>query len=399
MIAWKFTNNFQTISIEAKMTNDNTDNNLNKDFKKQFGMLWIILKLTGISIFEENQRNGLPNCGFMISKLLFPLLLHCNFVYLWYCTASVGKLTYALIIDLLLPFLTCVLWWMIYRRRKPLKDFLFHFNESTLSCLNKPNRYLSCTINTALCLLVVYTPFLIAMNALQRNGEPMPLLEILRFLQEMIFPSIVNVIYSAICYSLLRNLRSMKDAFEKQLDMACPMSATKLSKNYFEIIKDIEVFEDLFSAPVFILVFKNFCTVSITIMDMMYVPDWMSKLMVEAVFYFLYIFGTLGVLTVCAANIPLEMQRIKSVVMNKMSASSFEGGLLCNVKNVELLLNKEACVLTACNVFQFDRGFLLKALISVIAQAAVIFQLGSLLKETPPTNGNSTVNNPVTKPP
>ncbi|GFY66776.1 uncharacterized protein TNIN_376181 [Trichonephila inaurata madagascariensis] len=379
------------------MTTENNDKILNRELKKQFGMFWIVLRLTGISIFEENQRRGLPNFGFTISKLLFPLLLHCNFVYLWYCTASVGKLNYGLIIDLLLPLLTCVLWWMIYRRRKSLKDFLFHFNESTLSCLNKPSRYLSCTINTALCLIVVYTPFLIAMNALQRNGEPMPLLEILRFLQEMIFPSIVNIIYNAICYSLLRNLISMKDSFNKQLNMACPLSTTKLSKNYVEIIKDVEVFEDLFSAPVFILVLKDFCTISITIMDMMYVPNWMSKLGTEASFYFLYIFGTLGFLTICAANIPLEMQRIRSVLLNKMSASSLEGGLLCNEKNIELLLNRDVCVLTACNVFQFDRGFLLKALISVIAQAAVFFQLGSLLKGTSSKNENSTFNNSVAK--
>ncbi|GFX22766.1 hypothetical protein TNCV_4839031 [Trichonephila clavipes] len=180
--------------------------------------------------------------------------------------------------------------------------------------------------------------------------------------------------------------------------MACPLSTTKLSKNYVEIIKDIEVFEDLFSVPVFILVLKDFCTVSITIMDMMYVPDWASKLGTEASFYFLYIFGTLGFLTICAANIPLEMQRIRSVLLNKMSASSTEGRLLCNVKNIELLLNRDVCVLTACNVFQFDRVFLLKALISVIAQAAVIYQLGSLLVETSSKNENSTtLNNSITK--
>ncbi|GFQ69000.1 uncharacterized protein TNCT_176001 [Trichonephila clavata] len=132
-------------------------------------------------------------------------------------------------------------------------------------------------------------------------------------------------------------------------------------------------------------------------MSMMYVPDWMSKAIVEAVFYFLYIFGTLGILTVWAANIPLEMQRIKSMILNKMSESSLEGGLLCNVKNIQLLLNKDVCVLTAFNVFQFDRGFLLKALVSVIAQAVVIFQLGSFLEENSSTNGNSTLNNSITK--
>ncbi|GFT44999.1 uncharacterized protein NPIL_650151 [Nephila pilipes] len=188
----------------------------------------------------------------------------------------------------------------------------------------------------------------------------------------------------------------MKNAFNKQLDIACPLSATKLTDSYLEIIRDIECFEELFSAPVFILVFKDFCTVSIIIMDMMYVKNWMSKLMIEAVFYLLYIFVTLGVLTVCAANIPLEMQRIKSVLLNKMSVSSLHGGLLCHDKSFELLLKREACVLTACNMFNFDRGFLMKSLVTVIAQAVVVFQLGSSLQEgfprVPPKDLNSTLN-------
>ncbi|GFQ82600.1 hypothetical protein TNCT_63181 [Trichonephila clavata] len=69
------------------------------------------------------------------------------------------------------------------------------------------------------------------------------------------------------------------------------------------------------------------------------------------------------------------MQRIQSELLNKMSVSSFEGGLLYNEKYIELLLKRDVVILTSCNVFQFDRGFLLKALVSVVAQAIVVSQL------------------------
>ncbi|GFS60687.1 uncharacterized protein TNIN_130991 [Trichonephila inaurata madagascariensis] len=172
----------------------------------------------------------------------------------------------------------------------------------------------------------------------------------------------------------LTGLRCIKSKLEQKPDM-CSENVRKICKYYFGIIQGIEKFEDFFSAPVFILVVSNFCIVSLMVMDMMYVTNWVSKLMTEAVFYCLYIFGSLGVLTICAANIPLEMQRIKAVLLNKMSASSLEGRLLCNEKYIKLLLKRDVCVLTACNVFHFDRAFFLKALVSVIAQAIVAFQL------------------------
>ncbi|GFX22769.1 uncharacterized protein TNCV_4839061 [Trichonephila clavipes] len=195
-----------------------------------------------------------------------------------------------------------------------------------------------------------------------------------RTAQEIIFPSVAAILYCSNCYFLLLGLRSIKSKLEQQPDM-CSEGVRKICKQYFSIIKGVEKFEDLFSAPVFILVVNNFCIVSLIVMDMLHVQDWISKLMVEAVFYCLYFFVSLGVLTICAANIPLEMQRIKSILLNKMSASSFEGGLLCNEKYIELLLKRDVFILTSCNVFQFDRCFLLKALVSVVAQAIVVSQL------------------------
>ncbi|GFQ82599.1 hypothetical protein TNCT_63171 [Trichonephila clavata] len=100
----------------------------------------------------------------------------------------------------------------------------------------------------------------------------------------MIFPSVVAVLYCSNCYVLLLGLRSVKGKLEQQPDM-CSEDVRKICKQYFSIIRGVEKFEDLFSAPVFILVANDFCIVSLIVIDMLYVRDWVSKLMVEAVFF------------------------------------------------------------------------------------------------------------------
>ncbi|GFY66774.1 uncharacterized protein TNIN_376161 [Trichonephila inaurata madagascariensis] len=114
-------------------------------------------------------------------------------------------------------------------------------------------------------------------------------------------------------------------------------------------------------------------------MDMMSIEYWISKLMLEAFCYFVFICSALGVLSVWAANIPLEMSRIKSVLLDKISFQSDQDGLLCGEKQIIFALKRELCVLTACNIFPLDKGFLLKAVATVIAQAVVFYQLGSSL--------------------
>ncbi|GBN12919.1 hypothetical protein AVEN_264953-1 [Araneus ventricosus] len=153
-----------------------------------------------------------------------------------------------------------------------------------------------------------------------------------------------------------------------------------LTKNYLQVVKGVETFEELFSNPVAVIVFKDFCTVSIVIMDILHVENWLSEMMTETILYFALIFGTLGILTKCAADIPLEMLRIKSVLLDKVSEQIQKNGFLRYDTQINLLLKREVSVLTACNVFSFDRGFLLKAVITIIAQAVVIDQLGSSLK-------------------
>ncbi|GFY64127.1 uncharacterized protein TNIN_118821 [Trichonephila inaurata madagascariensis] len=351
-----------------------SDDILFAKLKRVFGKLWIVLELTGIFVFEKKNVSKMSRCSLILLEFCFPAFLHCNLFYLWYCIITNGKLNYELIIDITIPLLSIILWWLIYVRRNLLKNYYAHMISVTVVIKESQRRTLSYLINISLIFVVIYYIFFTGVQVIQGNVLVATTLLYFRTAQEIILPSVVAILYCSNCYFLLLGLRSIKSKLEQQPDM-CSEGVRKICKLYFSVIQGIEKFEDLFSTPVFILVANNFCLVSLIVMDMLYVRDWISKLMVEAVFYCLYVFASLGVLTICAANIPLEMQRIKSVLLNKMSASSFEGGLLGNEKCIELLLKRDVFILTSCNVFQFDRGFLLKALVTVVAQAIVVSQL------------------------
>ncbi|GBM16592.1 hypothetical protein AVEN_88940-1 [Araneus ventricosus] len=146
---------------------------------------------------------------------------------------------------------------------------------------------------------------------------------------------------------------------------------------YFDIIKEIEEFEELFSLVAFIVVFKNYCITSFILMDIMNVSSWLSKLVLESSFYLAFVCGSTGVLSVYAANIPLEIQNINSLLLDKLSVQAREDGLSATEKQIYFLLKRKVCVLTFYKVFSFDRGFVLKGVATIIGQAVVFNQLGS----------------------
>ncbi|GFU45042.1 uncharacterized protein TNCV_4235361 [Trichonephila clavipes] len=110
---------------------------------------------------------------------------------------------------------------------------------------------------------------------------------------------------------------------------------------------------------------------------MMHRENWVSELLLESVLYLTLVLGSMGVLTMYAGNIPLEMSRIKVILLNKLSEQSNGDCLRFGEKQINYIIKRDVNVLTACNLFEMDRGFLLKVLITVVAQAVVIYQLRS----------------------
>ncbi|GBM15578.1 hypothetical protein AVEN_247836-1 [Araneus ventricosus] len=276
---------------------------------------------------------------------------------------------------------------MMYKRKGSLKHFLNDLVNLTSASMTPERHYVPYAINMSMCLVFIYPPLLNVMNLLQ--GSQIKVAGVFRNLQEVIFPCLVAITYSSICYLLLQILKSCKNTVRKKLDSPFSATVEMLKKNYLDVIRCIDTFEDLFSNPIFMIVFNDFCIVSFVIMDMMYLPNWMLKFLLESLTYLVFILGILGFLTICAADVQLEMLSIKSVLLEKMISHPCQEPFPYNEPQINLLLKKSVCTLTAGRAFPFDRGFLLKALAAVIAQAVIIYQLGLSLSQSNNSNTNS----------
>ncbi|GFS95780.1 uncharacterized protein NPIL_596961 [Nephila pilipes] len=351
--------------------------------KKQCGKLWIVLELMGISVFKEKRRKGFLYSLFRIRKICYPLFLHCNLFYLLYGTIHTRKevLNYAFIIDMIMPMLINVMWWIIYMRRFKIRIFLVHVAQTMSVSLILQTRLMAHVIDATLLLIFVYPFIIIKIMVSQSTIDSIKIVEVFRPVHEIIFPSIMGVMYTAICYLFYRNLQIFKAKFKKELNLSSMITVTKLKNNYLDVVKGVEMIENLFSVPVLMLVVKNVSIISIVVMDMMHKErNWMAEQFLEAVLQLTFVFGTMGVLAVYAANIPLEMSGIKSVLLDKMSEQSTGDGLHCGEKQINYIIQRDVIVLTAWNVFELDKPFILKLLIGVIAQAVVIYQLSSAVK-------------------
>ncbi|GFV89722.1 uncharacterized protein TNCV_827141 [Trichonephila clavipes] len=116
--------------------------------------------------------------------------------------------------------------------------------------------------------------------------------------------------------------------FQEELDLSYLPSVEKLNKNYLETVKRVENFERFFAVPAFVSVIQYFCTVSIIIMDVMFLYDWKAERFLENALYLAFMFGFLGVLSLYAGDIFLEMLSATIVLLDKMTDKAYKGGLL-----------------------------------------------------------------------
>ncbi|GIY06707.1 uncharacterized protein CEXT_102821 [Caerostris extrusa] len=139
-------------------------------------------------------------------------------------------------LDMVLPFLPCVLWLMMYNRKSSLKAFLTHLAKTvSANFFILHSRHLQYSINSSLCLILIYPPLLIVMKNVRGNDAHWT--EIFRNLQEIVVPCIVAIAYTSVCYLLLSSIKSFKELFREKIDLFCPHTTKLLMKNYFDIVK------------------------------------------------------------------------------------------------------------------------------------------------------------------
>lgn len=353
---------------------------------KHFGMLWTILSLMGLNVFEETKKRRCIFVSRMIRKFGFPFLMTCSMVYVTYhLIIRIKLIDYESALDISLAVLPNLMWLLMNKRKSLLINLLSHLSKMTPQVVT--DRSLNPRVmNFILVCAFVYPTFVSTVN-LYRNGrngtfnkgyiqtDEDIFFEYVQKAQKMIFPSILALTYTALCYIFVRHLRFYNSEFSKATDIRSSYDLKLLVEGYIEVVNGIQLFQDIFSSPAFLLMWQNFCVVSFLALEAMNKGSWMESLMLEAILFMSHACAIIGVVTVCAAEVPLLMQRIKLSLLNLSSRKLAQEGSAFGEKHVDIVIKMEATVLTACNVFPFDRGFLLKAIGAVVAQAVIFHQI------------------------
>ncbi|CAL1300400.1 unnamed protein product [Larinioides sclopetarius] len=339
------------------------------ELEKHLGKLLVVLELAGIPITEGRKGSKQGYILNLFKKLCFPIFLHLSCIYLLYERLSKGVLNYGIVIDTILPILPCIMWIMMRCQDSALKLFLADLSRATSTNFKSRNRSLSYTTNAAICFIFIYPFLLIGLRFAQENAVNVT--EVFRILQEALFPNTMAIVYMAICYLLLQKLRFCKKMLQKRLDLTC-ITAVNMMKDYLNIIKCVENFESLLSSITFVILVHDLLIVTILIIDMFYFENFISFILYEALAEMLYVFFSLGIMSIFAGNVSSEIKAIKAVLSEKMFTQLDQGDVTNNEKHVNLLLRKDVCDLTVGKAIVFDRGFLLKALLVTLAEVILI---------------------------
>ncbi|GFY64128.1 hypothetical protein TNIN_118831 [Trichonephila inaurata madagascariensis] len=135
-----------------------------------------------------------------------------------------------------------------------------------------------------------------------------------RYVHEIIFRARYTMVYTAVYYPPVKSANFSNS--DSKRNWISRHQRGRNGRRIYGCCQGGKCSEDFVSPLPLFLVMKSFCTVSIVVMDMMYIPEWISKLSLEVFFYFAFIFVSLGILTVYAGNIPLEMSRIKAILLD-----------------------------------------------------------------------------------
>lgn len=349
-----------------------------KEFRAHFGKLWSALEFTGIEAFDiSSQYKLLSHTLLNIRKILFPMLLSCNFVYLLYLAMSENTFGYYTFIDTSLAILPLLMWLHMFNRNTVFKHIWSNTSKIFKKTYVLKQRSLSYPINIALFLVFLYPLALSTVHNYDKLRNETYYFIALKFSQEMIFPSVISVTYCSISFFYTKTLRFYKTRFKNNLDVGCFQFQThrNLVKAYTDVVKTIEEFQDFFSTLIFFLVWENICIVSLITLDYITLPSWNTQLTLEGSLYLALPCGLLGAVTVSAAEIPLEIRRIRSILLDIMSLAQTDYGFTGTNQQIMLLLNRDPPVLSLCNTLPLDRGFLLKFLAANVAQALIFYQL------------------------
>ncbi|KAG8194036.1 hypothetical protein JTE90_028379 [Oedothorax gibbosus] len=297
-----------------------------------------------------------------------------------YLIAVHGTFGYTAFMSTSVTVLPNMIWLYTWKKRTSLEKFLNLLTNKTSPCMKnhqlKPN-----VVNIFVIFGLIFPPIwqtlvLYSSGNFQKLHFKDLVHQYCGKTHELLFPTISAITYVALCRILVLRLRASHFQLRQIPSTTDPNKIKWTVENFLVVVRAIELFQETFSASIFFLFWHNFSQLSYSMMEALFEKEmYQQSLVLDSVFFVAHVCGVVGTVTVSAAEIPLEMQRIKSSLIKKRFQRMLKGPYLFGEQYTNMILQMDVFVLTACDVFSFNRGFLLTALGALMGQVLIIYQI------------------------
>ncbi|GBM02814.1 hypothetical protein AVEN_51998-1 [Araneus ventricosus] len=348
----------------------------------QYGWLRYVWAVFGIDIFGMSEGIGCRYITQLLTKYIFPIVFFGNFLYSliknWYIyeTISSSKIMITIIL-----IISALLWVSVSCNKLSIRKFLTKLTLVNKTVSFKSKEKMKKLISIALLVEIVW---MLLQSCLLwyifGSRQQKVFLSFLKFFaliwQYYGLTSAFVVTYCSTCCFLIHILRNCKETAEHLVAKPTTGKMFSFFSEYHEAVKSIEEFQHEFSACSF------FCTVQLTFalsFDVLVVVEQkptQALRVIQTIFFFLMSCASMLGVTVSAAQVPLEMDRIRDILM---SANPKYVQKLLTDREFEVLVNmalqKRSIVMSGWNLLFFERSFLLKTFGVVFAQAVLFHQI------------------------
>lgn len=378
----------------------------NHEIYAKYGIILNVCFWAGINISEKAKTRNLVR---HVLSFLFPVLMH--LAYIDYLIMSYKNLKrmwheYQVVISYVTSnTLSLCLWHILYSRRKKLKTFLVKLaSVSDVILVNKPRK--KKLTNFAIFSVIVFLPifyscltvFLINHNDKDHYhrfftyGKTVEnftftvnaYLFVKTLFSEMldpVFTSIVTILYCTLCHRCHLLISACKRKLQAlNRTRSNPRLLLELTRDYAKTIEMLELLQNVFSLPTFLLVVVDSTSSFTTLASvLLYSSEERTALITaENVFVFansaLLLAATIGF----AGQIPITMNEISSRSQRLYDTALWESNNGARDRIEVLLLDviqrKKVFVLSGCDIIVFTRGAILTALGTLFTYGLLIIQ-------------------------
>ncbi|GBM67219.1 hypothetical protein AVEN_162149-1 [Araneus ventricosus] len=345
-----------------------------------YGYLWTALTTLGIDIFPTHKQKASSRVIYIMKKCFFPGLFFLNFLQCFIRTWLSSQLdSYVIIMDITLHINPVCLWISVFYHRLAIQEFITRLAITTKIAVGF-GKNIKRAININLLIQFVYVLLQACLLWYNFGDEnEYSALTIFKNFSLLFHDNSLSIVittaYCSICCIFVHLLKNCEKT-AKQL-VAQPSSAilTHLLTEYYDILKNIENFQNTFSTCTFFCMMQSILSLSFDMMHWVSGKKIGASAMLQAVIFLFHSCWLVLSLTICAGEIPLEMRRVKGIFVNANPEY-----LKCmkdiHFKTlVDLIQRKKVPVLSSCNIMVFDRAFILKIFGILSAQTVIFYQL------------------------